>query len=287
MKTEKAKERNTEVTKEVKPLGNMKYGAPELVALYQRYAFRGLLIAIVFAFIIIGSVALYSSLHATGNDEKEYNREIVILNYDMPIIPKTEEITAPVDVPKAEQTVKLKDLAALIPQPVAKQESEIMTTKTVEALDKVNNIPVGKDGTENPNEVTANMNDKTNDKIAENIIKEEPVKIKDDKPFQSFEVEKSPVAVNLSSVKSSMRYPEIAKQVGTEGTCVAKILVGSSGEIIKIASISGPEVFRSEIEDKIMNLQFTPAIKGGEAVKCYVNVPFKFTLGTQKKSIDE
>lgn len=266
------------VKKEVQqPLINMKYGAPELLSLYQRYAFRGLMYAIVCSLLLIGSVAAYNSLHATGNDEKEYNREIILLNYDLPVPPKPVEEIAPIDVPKAEQTVKLKDLAALVPQPVAKQESEALTTKTQQALENVPTENVGSKGTENINEVTSNINENTNSKIEEKIEKEEPKKpVKE--TFNSFEVEKSPVPVNLSSVRGSMKYPEIALSSGVEGTCVAKILVGTTGEILKVSNISGPDVFHSEIERKIMDLQFTPALQGGQPVKCYVNVPFKFNL---------
>lgn len=266
------------VKKEVQqPLINMKYGAPELLSLYQKYAFRGLMYAIVCSLLLIGSVAAYNSLHATGNDEKEYNREIILLNYDLPVLPKPVEEIAPLDVPKAEQTVKLKDLAALVPQPVAKQESESLTTKTQQALENVPTENVGSKGTENLNEVTSNFNENTNSKIEENIIKEEPKKpVKE--TFNSFEVEKSPVPVNLSSVRGSMKYPEIALSSGVEGTCVAKILVGTTGEILRVSNISGPDVFHSEIERKIMDLQFTPALQGGQPVKCYVNVPFKFNL---------
>ncbi len=268
------------VKQEQQPLINMKYGAPELLSLYQKYAFRGLMYAIIFSIAVMGGVAGYNSLHATGYDEKESNREIVLLNYDMPvnIPPKQVEEIAPIDVPRAEQTVKLKDLNALVPQPVAKQESEVLTTKTQDALNEVKSELVGKEGTENPGEVTVKIDDeKVNGKIEEEIIKEEPIKpVK--QTYSSFEVEKAPVAVNLSSVKGSMRYPDIAKASNVEGTCVAKILVGTSGEILKVASISGPDVFHSEVESKIMNLQFTPALQGGQPVKCYVNVPFKFDL---------
>lgn len=267
------------VKKEVQqPLINMKYGAPELLSLYQKYAFRGLMYAIVCSLLLIGSVAAYNSLHATGNDEKEYNREIILLNYDLPVKQEVvETLPAPLDVPKAEQTVKLKDLAALVPQPVAKQESEALTTKTQQALENVPTENVGSKGTENINEVTSNINENTNSKIEEKIEKEEPKKpVKE--TFNSFEVEKSPVPVNLSSVRGSMKYPEIALSSGVEGTCVAKILVGTTGEILKVSNISGPDVFHSEIERKIMDLQFTPALQGGQPVKCYVNVPFKFNL---------
>ena len=260
------------------PLINMKYGAPELLSLYQKYAFRGLMYAIVFSLLVIGSIAGYNSLHATDNDETQYDRKIIdVLQVDIPVKQEAVETLPPVDVPQAEQTVKLKDLAALIPQPVAKQESEVLTTKTQQALDNVSNTNVGKEGTDNPNEVTAGIDEKTNGKIEENIIKEEPPKpVKE--TFNSFEVEKAPVAVNLSSIKSSIKYPEIAVASNVEGTCVAKILVGTDGEILKVVSISGPDIFRGEIENKIFDLQFTPALQNGKPVKCYVNVPFKFSL---------
>ncbi|MBN8569117.1 MAG: energy transducer TonB [Ignavibacteria bacterium] len=267
------------VKKEVQqPLINMKYGAPELLSLYQRYAFRGLMYAIVCSLLLIGSVAAYNSLHATGNDEKEYNREIILLNYDLPVPPKPVEEIAPIDVPKAEQTVKLKDLAALVPQPVAKQESEALTTKTQQALENVPTEQVGKEGTDDISKVTTEFTDKLNDKIIEDKIKTDEPKKPVKETFNSFEVEKSPVPVNLSSVRGSMKYPEIALSSGVEGTCVAKILVGTTGEILKVSNISGPDVFHSEIERKIMDLQFTPALQGGQPVKCYVNVPFKFNL---------
>lgn len=268
------------VKKEVQqPLINMKYGAPELISLYQKYAFRGLMYAIIFTVLLIGSVAAYNSLHATDSNEKEFNREIVFINVDDLLPPKTEVVEAPplVDVPQAEQTVKLKDLAALIPQPVAVQESEALTTKTQDALENVQTEIVGKEGTENINEVTVGIEEINNGKIIVNIEKEEPKQpVKE--TFNSYEVEKSPVAVNLGSVRGSMKYPEIALASGVEGTCVAKILVGTSGEILKVSNISGPDVFHNEIERKIMDLQFTPALQGGQPVKCYVNVPFKFNL---------
>lgn len=268
------------VKKEVQqPLINMKYGAPELLSFYQKYAFRGLLYSIVIAAFVIGSVFVYSSMNAKGSEDIQTRDLIDIREYIIPenTPPKPIEEVAPIDVPKAEQTVKLKDLEALIPQPVAKQESEALTIKTQNALENVQTEQVGKEGTDDLGQVTSKTDDKINEQIGKEIEKEEP-KEPVKQIYNPYEVEKAPVAVNLSSVKNSMRYPDIAKASNVEGTCVARILVGTDGGIIKVASISGPDVFHSEVEDKIMNLQFTPALKGGEPVKCYVNVPFKFNL---------
>ncbi|MBX7046141.1 MAG: energy transducer TonB [Ignavibacteria bacterium] len=261
-------------------LGNMLYGAPELLSLYQKYAFRGLIGSIALALFALGGIITYNSLHADENDAKNYDRKIFeIVEFDMPVKDKTiVEVPPKIEEPQTVKTVALKDLGALTPDPVAKEKSEVLTSKTQGALDNVDK-PVSHDGTEDPNKVTAGLDDINKNKIiGENIIKDEPKKPKDEGPKNPYQVDKAPVAVNLNSVRGSMKYPEIARQVGTEGTCTARILVGTSGEILKVVSLSGPDVFYSEIKDKIMNLQFTPALLNGEPVKCYVAVPFKFSL---------
>lgn len=270
----------------IKPLGRMTYGAPELLALYQRYAMRGLMIAIIFAFVLIGSVFAYNKIKANIEAEKENQQRLITLQ-DLDLPPPTSEETPPPPEPEIPEKIALKDLEALVPEPVAKEKAEILTTKTQEKLEEVK-VPVASTGTDDPSKVTWDGTGKLEQKKVEQKVETKEVKKEEKKKdFQSFEVEKAPVAVNLSSVKASMKYPEIARASNIEGTCVAKILVGTSGEIIKVASISGPDVFHSEIQDKIMNLQFTPALQGGQPVRCYVNVPFKFNLGKKKTSDDE
>ncbi|MBS1515365.1 MAG: TonB family protein [Bacteroidetes bacterium] len=275
---------NTE--QQVKPLGRMIYGAPELIALYQKYAMRGLMIAILFAFVLIGSVFAYNKIKANIEAEKENQQRLVTLQ-DLDLPPPTSEETPPPPEPEIPEKIALKDLEALVPEPVAKEKAEILTTKTQEKLEEVK-VPVASTGTDDPTKVTWDGTGKLEQKKVEQKVETKEVKKEEKKKdFQSFEVEKAPVAVNLGSVRGSMKYPEIARSAGIEGTCVAKILVGTSGEIIKVSSISGPDVFHSEIQDKIMNLQFTPALQGGQPVRCYVNVPFKFSLGTKKKTDDD
>lgn len=276
----------TEKTQEVKPLGKMTYGAPELLALYQKYAMRGLIYALVFAFVLLGSVFAYNKIKANIEAEKENQQRLITLQ-DLDLPPPTSEEVPPPPEPEIPEKVALKDLEALVPEPVAKEKSEVLTTKTQEKLDEVK-VPVASTGTDDPNKVTWDGTGKLEQKKVEQKVETKEVKKEEKKKdFQSFEVEKAPVAVNLGSVRSSMKYPEIARASNVEGTCVAKILVGTSGEIIKVSGISGPDVFHSEIRDKIMDLQFTPALQGGQPVRCYVNVPFKFSLGKKKTTEDE
>ncbi len=269
----------------VKPLGRMTYGAPELLALYQKYATRGLIVAVIFSVVLIGSVFAYNHIKAEMEKQEEQNsREFTLTDLNIPPPTSMDEPPPPeIEVP---EKLALKDLEALIPEPVAKEKSEILTTKTQEKLEEVK-VPVASTGTDDPSKVTWDGTGKLDvKKVEEKIEKKEEVK-KEKKDFQQFEVEKAPVAVNLGSVRSSMKYPEIARSAGIEGKCVAKVLVGTGGEIVRVGGISGPDVFHSEIQDKIMNLQFTPALQNGAPVRCWVSVPFNFSLGTKKKTEDD
>jgi len=281
MRTSSQKEKKQKVEVRNK-IGAMTYGAPELKSLYHKYAFRGLLLSIIFAAAITATVFTINSLKADVDEDNIIRDEFVIQNITLPEPPKVEEkeVTPPMmersEVPQ--QQVALKDLQALVPEPVAKNESEALTTKTQDKLDEVTG-PVSSNGTDDPSKVTWGSTDEINPgKIEEKEPpKEEPKK----ETFQQFEVEKAPVAVNLGSVKGSMKYPEIARSAGIEGKCVAKILVGTDGGVLKVGGISGPDVFHSEIENRISDLQFTPALQNGQPVKCWVSVPFSFTLGNK------
>ena len=259
----------------------MKYGAPELKRLYQKFLTRGLIVAVILATILSVSSLAYIlwAKEKEAREKENQNREITLADLDVP--PPIDEV--PIELPK---DVALKDLSALAPEPVAKKLiTEEVQLKNQKELEEVK-LPVASTGTDDPSKVTATeFSGKVEEKKVEEKVEKKEEKKKD--VFQQFEVEKAPVAVNLGSVKGSMRYPEIARQSGMEGRVVAKVLVGTDGSVIKVGGISGPEVFRDEVSDKVMNLQFTPALQGGQPVKCWVSVPFSFTLSAKDKKKTE
>lgn len=261
----------------------MKYGAPELQRLYKKFVTRGLIFAVILHLVLVSGYvfALYlDKVRAEREKSDMQKREITLEELDIP--PPIEDV--PIEEPKA---VALKDLSALVPEPVAKKEiKEEVQLKTQKELEEVK-LPVASTGTDDPSKVNPNaeFTGKVQEKKVEEKVEKKEEKKKD--VFQQFEVEKAPVAVNLGAVKGSMRYPEIARQSGIEGRVVAKVLVGTDGSVIKVGGISGPEVFRDEVADKVMNLSFTPALQNGQPVKCWVSVPFSFTLGGKKKAADE
>ena len=252
------------------------YKGAELKNFYRKYAMRALIFSVAFHFAVVGAWFMSSVMNDANADKKDEIKERIIILNEVPMINEQKEVQEPVAIEKPKVTVK-KDLESLTPVPTRKVDSEKLTTKSQDQLDQVKGL-VSSNGDDNG---STNITDATikidNTKIDANI-KKDPPKVEPEKNFQPFEVEKAPVPVNLSSVKSSLRYPQSAIDQGIEGKMVAKILIGKNGEVIKVGSISGPDIFKDEIREKVDDLVFTPAMMNGQTVKCWVTVPFNFKL---------
>ncbi|MCX6160456.1 MAG: TonB family protein [Ignavibacteriae bacterium] len=264
----------------------MQYGAPELKKLYKKFASRGLILAVVIHIFLI-SFYIFSLYLEKLNAERQLQikRDIELKDIQTSEADKEEDTPPPPDI-QVQQPEALKDMAALTPEPVAKEKADLETIKKVEETEKIKAF-VSSEGSEtvDPNRETGKLqvNEK---KTEEKQVKEEKKDVK--KTYQQFEVDKAPVAVNLGQVQSSMRYPEIAKSSGIEGKVTVKVLVGPDGSVLQVGGFSGPDVFRDEVSSKVMSLQFTPALQQGQPVRCWVSVPFSFKLtGKFKKENEE
>ncbi len=263
------------VTDNIQVLMNTDYGAPELKKLYQRFFARGLVLAIFVHIVLISTYLVINYINTLKAEEllKNQQQQRIINLTDLEPPPSaTEDETPP---PKIEEllTAPPKDLSALTPEPVAKEKAEEQTIKTQEQLEQIKS-PVSSTG--DTGKFTYSGPIKIEEKkIEEKIEKKEVV---EKTVYQSFEVEKAPECVNLSQVRSSMTYPEVARQAGIEGRVTVKVLVGTDGNVLKVGSVSGPDVFYDEVQDKAMNLQFTPGLQNGKPVKVWVTVPFNFKL---------
>ncbi|MGH2574897.1 MAG: energy transducer TonB [Ignavibacteria bacterium] len=258
------------VTDNIQLLTGADYGAPELKKTYQRFFSRGMIYAIIAHALVIGVYLIinFIQLSAEENKPKVQQRIINITDLQPPPSATDEEPPPPkeIDPPVAPP----KDLTALTPEPVAKEKAQEQTIKTQEELEQIK-TPVGSDTGKFTYTGDVRVEEK---KIEEKIEKKEVEKT----IYQSFEVEKAPECVNLGQVRASMEYPSVAREAGIEGRVTVKVLVGTDGSVIKIGSISGPEVFHDEVRDKSSSLQFTPGLQNGKPVKVWVTVPFSFKL---------
>jgi periplasmic protein TonB len=250
------------------------YGAPELKKSYQRFFARGLFFAIVVHIVLISTylvINYINTLKAEENLRNQQQQRIINLTDLEPPPSATDDETPP--PPKIEEIVAPpKDLSALTPEPVAKEKAEEQTIKTQQQLEDIK-TPVSSMGDSGKFTYSGPI------KVEEKKVEEKIEKQKEEKTvYQSFEVEKAPECVNLGQVKSSMTYPEVARQAGIEGRVTVKVLVNTDGSVIKVGSITGPDVFADEVRDKSMNLEFTPGLQNGKPVKVWVTVPFNFKL---------
>lgn len=268
----------------------MQYGAPELKRIYKKYASRGLILAVVIHIFLISAYAVSIYIEKLQEERQlQIKRDIELKDIQTQEQESQDEEAPPPPDVQVQQPEALKDLAALTPEPVAKEKADLETIKKVEETEKIKAF-VSSEGSEtvDPNKETGKLQVDVK-KTEEKQEKEEKKEKKETtKTYQQFEVDKAPVAVNLSQVRSSMRYPEIARSSGIEGKVTVKVLVGPDGSVVSVGGFSGPDVFRDEVSSKVMNLQFTPALQQGQPVRCWVSVPFSFTLtGKFKKDTEE
>jgi TonB family protein len=271
----------------------MTYGLPDLKKFYRKFAVGGLIVAIVAHLFLIASYAFSVYLDEKKKAEEErVRKEVVLKDIQSNQQNEDEKSEAPPEIQKAEDVKVIKDLESLNPEPAAKDKAEITTLKSAEDQLKQDNTLRGKEEKEG-SDMPADRLDKGQIKdVEKNVVEEQKKEVtkNTEKVFKQFEVDKAPAPVNLGSVQGSIRYPEMARQTGTEGKVSVTVLVGKDGSVEQIISISGPEVFKDEVSSKVMNLRFTPAIQQGNPVRCQVTVPFNFSLkqsGFKKESKDE
>lgn len=261
----------------IKLINNDGYGAPELKRVYQSFTFKGLLIAVSIHLVFIAAYMLIGYMNEAKSKELENKRERKIIVVD----PKILEPPPPIsenDPPVVKEIIeKVKNLSVLTPEPVSVDKADNVLIKTVDELGNLPEMPASRNGDSlialyDPDKVKID-DKKIDDKFTKDIPR---VPIKD--TFKDFEVEKPPKCQNLSQVKTSMSYPELAAEIGMEGLVTVKVLVGTDGSVIKVGSLTGPAIFHNEVRNKVTDLQFTPGLQNNVPVKVWVTVPFTFEL---------
>jgi protein TonB len=253
-------------------------GFNDLILNYQKFFRRGFEIAVVIHLVFIFSymgIMKYLESREIENTKQIQQRVITLSDLEPPPSVDEEEVPPPKDVESI--SAPPKDLSALTPEPVAKDKAELQTIKTQKELEEIK-TPVSNVGDENSKLEYSGPVKIEEKKVEEKLIREEKNVEPEKTVFQSFEVEKAPECINLGQVKSSMDYPSVAREAGIEGRVTVKVLVGPDGSVIKVGSVSGPEVFHNEVREKSMNLEFTPGLQNGKPVKVWITVPFNFKL---------
>lgn len=255
-------------------INNDKYGAPELNKLQQGYTLKGFLVAITIHIALIAAYMLVAYINQSKAKDIPFNPRTPIILSDFDLTPPKIDDNEIPPVKPNEITQNIKDLASLLPQPVRKQDADDVVLKTQNELNNTNSNTSRVGDTI----VFANIN---NIKIDDQKIDGRTVDIIKDTPkdfYNLSDVDVVPECINLSQVSSEMKYPDLARETNIEGKVTVKVLVGADGNVLKIGSLTGPEVFHDEIKNKVKGLLFTPGIQKNKPVKVWVYVPFNFKL---------
>jgi TonB family protein len=87
-------------------------------------------------------------------------------------------------------------------------------------------------------------------------------------------VEEMPVLINIPQPT----YPDLARDMGTEGTVVLRLLVGKDGKVADVRVVNGPEVLQEAAINAAKQATFKPALQQHRPVAVWVQVPIKFSL---------
>ncbi|MDX1907731.1 MAG: energy transducer TonB [Bacteroidia bacterium] len=88
-----------------------------------------------------------------------------------------------------------------------------------------------------------------------------------------------PRLTNFEKIRRQIKYPQSARDQDLQGTVVARILVGPSGNYVRHEIISNtPAILNDAVHAFLPRLTFTPARREGQPIYYWVNVPFPFKL---------
>ncbi len=234
-----------------------KYGAVELKAVYQKYWFRGFMIAVALHALGFGSYYLAQVLQ----EEEPPVINVRILKYsDLGPPPSITNTNVPppvaVSAPVAKPTV-----GAPVPVPDAEASPE----QTIATQTEMSQIaaPIGEGVGEGGG-----------------VQIQQDIKIEDEGPPPDFvAVEKEPVVVR----KVEPKYPELAMRAGLEGKVWVKIWVDKEGKPKQVVVIkSDAEIFEQAAVEAAKQFLFTPAYMNNGPVAVWVSVPFRFKLADRK-----
>lgn len=98
-------------------------------------------------------------------------------------------------------------------------------------------------------------------------------------PFKPQLLEKEPWPDNLDEIRQSIGYPAMAKEAEIEGTVELRILIDEEGNYVRhVALKEGHPALLKAVAREIQRLQCDPAIQAGKPVKCWITIPFRFSL---------
>ncbi|MBS1912463.1 MAG: energy transducer TonB [Bacteroidetes bacterium] len=252
----------------------LRIGATELKEAYNRNMAIAFGVSIAFHGILIGLYALFVSIGRADSQKTAPVNKINLTNLAPP--PAQDNAPPPPPppmVPPQLQTGGNGGVAARAGTPVAVPDALIdPQMKDFAKMTEVSvATPQGGDGTgfNTPDGIT-------------NVKVDGPVSVKETEhvpdPDEFVAVEEDP-KWDAADLQRRVKYPEIARKNGIEGTVVVRALVGKDGRVMKtMVDRSDNKALEEAAVDAVTKTPFTPAIQNKQPVTVWVQIPVIFKL---------
>lgn len=98
--------------------------------------------------------------------------------------------------------------------------------------------------------------------------------------FIPYDEPPSPIG-GMAAIKKNLKYPELARKAGIEGTVIVGVLIDEKGNPIKTQVLKGAGIdigFEEAAAAAVMSVKWKPAKQRDRAVKVWVSIPIHFAL---------
>jgi protein TonB len=97
-------------------------------------------------------------------------------------------------------------------------------------------------------------------------------------PFLPLE-DQPKIVGGIAAIQKLVKYPELARKAGVEGTVIVKALIGTTGSVDNVEVVKGLGAGCDEAAaDAVRQVKFTPAKQRGKPVRFWFSIPIKFQL---------
>lgn len=110
-----------------------------------------------------------------------------------------------------------------------------------------------------------------------------PLIAQDSTKFQS--VDKEPVPINVTEIAKQIQYPQTLKDKNISGRVIVRLLIDEKGKYVKHFVARSPDsLLTLEVEKVLPQFRCEPAMTRGKPVKCWVTIPFSFSLNDKEEN---
>lgn len=229
----------------------MPYGAPDLMAVAQRYMFRATIAG-------IGVIGLFFGLFFAVNAilAAQTPKEIPVVQMQISDLAAPPPLSQDAPPPQIQVQAAAAPPAAAVPVPVP--DAEAPPEQTIMSQEEISTS-------------TGTVEQGTGEA---QIVVTQAVEDEIPQLGQYVYVEELPEPIT----KVNPEYPDIARDAGVEGTVQVQALVGKDGRVMKTQVTKGVPMLNDAAEAAVKRWVFKPALSNNKPVVVWVAVPIAFKL---------